>query len=47
MRDVRRSQGVQRRVAGKATRSDHQAHHVFNGGINDTTALTPKTRVRE
>ena len=47
MKDVSRSHWVERRAEGETTRADHRANHVLDGEMNDTTALTPKTRVGE
>ena len=47
MKDVSRSHGVERRAEPETTRADHRANHVLDGGMNDTTPLTPKTRAGE
>ena len=38
---------MERRPESETRWADHGANHVLDGGMNDTTALTPKTRVGE
>ena len=47
MKDVSRSHWVERRPESETRWADHGANHVLDGGMNDTTALAPKTRVGE